>query len=160
MRHTQLYQCIGALIRSCLLPLHVVTIWEWGCRLPTSVETGSPAHRPCEYSSFSTALINTGIAPYCFLFTRACGVHHYTREPGGGSAMSLSDQEPQPKRAYPSDEAALVVPLDAVDRTSLLVVGGKAANLGELIKAGFPVPAGFCVTTAAYALHSERAGLN
>jgi rifampicin phosphotransferase len=73
--------------------------------------------------------------------------------------MSLSDQEPQPKRAYPSFEAAQVVPLDAVDRMSLLVVGGKAANLGELIKAGFPVPAGFCVTTAAYALHSELAGL-
>ena len=39
------------------------------------------------------------------------------------------------------------------------MVGGKAANLGELIHAGFPVPAGFCVTTTAYALLSERAGL-
>ncbi len=73
--------------------------------------------------------------------------------------MNRPDQEPQPKREYLSDEADLVVLLDAVDRTSLLVAGGKAANLGELIKAGFPVPAGFCVTTAAYALHSDHAGL-
>ena len=30
-------------------------------------------------------------------------------------------------------------------------MGGKAANLGELISAGLPVPGGFCVTTEAYA---------
>jgi pyruvate,water dikinase len=30
------------------------------------------------------------------------------------------------------------------------VVGGKAANLGELLAAGLPVPDGFCLTTAAY----------
>jgi hypothetical protein len=34
-----------------------------------------------------------------------------------------------------------------------------AANLGELARAGLPVPAGFCVTTAAYNLVVERAGL-
>src|SRR6516225_7624376 len=37
-----------------------------------------------------------------------------------------------------------------VDRTRLPDVGGKGANLGELTRAGFPVPPGFCVTTAAY----------
>ncbi|SEM90573.1 phosphoenolpyruvate synthase [Lihuaxuella thermophila] len=37
-----------------------------------------------------------------------------------------------------------------VDRFSLPLVGGKGANLGELCKAGFPVPPGFCVTTQAY----------
>ncbi len=30
------------------------------------------------------------------------------------------------------------------------LVGGKAANLAEMISAGFPVPEGFCITTAAY----------
>ncbi|MCP3895894.1 MAG: hypothetical protein GY706_14890, partial [Bacteroides sp.] len=29
-------------------------------------------------------------------------------------------------------------------------VGGKGANLGEMTKAGFPVPQGFCITTLAY----------
>jgi pyruvate,water dikinase len=37
-----------------------------------------------------------------------------------------------------------------VDETRLADVGGKSANLGELTRAGFPVPPGFCVTTAAY----------
>lgn len=32
----------------------------------------------------------------------------------------------------------------------LLRVGGKGANLGEMSAAGFPVPEGFCVTTAAF----------
>ncbi len=73
--------------------------------------------------------------------------------------MNLSHQghEPEPE-GTPSD-AALVVPLDTLDRTKLTVGGGKAANLGELIRAGFTVPAGFCVTTTAYARVSARAGL-
>src|SRR4051794_22964328 len=44
-----------------------------------------------------------------------------------------------------------VVRLDAVGRDDRLTAGGKGANLGELLRAGFPVPAGFVVTTAAYA---------
>ena len=35
-------------------------------------------------------------------------------------------------------------------RHDLGLAGGKGANLGELIRAGFPVPPGFVVTTAAY----------
>ncbi len=37
-----------------------------------------------------------------------------------------------------------------IDKASLPYVGGKGANLGEMTKAGFPIPQGFCVTTAAY----------
>lgn len=37
-----------------------------------------------------------------------------------------------------------------IDKESLPYVGGKGANLGEMTKAGFPVPQGFCVTTLAY----------
>ncbi|MGH3981718.1 MAG: PEP/pyruvate-binding domain-containing protein [Pseudonocardiaceae bacterium] len=44
----------------------------------------------------------------------------------------------------------LVFDLDCVAAQLTPVVGGKAANLGELIRAGFPVPPGFCITTAAY----------
>jgi pyruvate,water dikinase len=39
------------------------------------------------------------------------------------------------------------------------VVGGKAANLGRLTQAGFNVPAGFTVTTAAYRDFVQSAGL-
>lgn len=38
-------------------------------------------------------------------------------------------------------------------------VGGKGANLGELVKAGIPVPNGFCVTAQAYYYFLEKSGL-
>jgi pyruvate,water dikinase len=44
-------------------------------------------------------------------------------------------------------------------RTDLALAGGKAAGLGELIGAGFPVPPGFCVTTDAYRAFVEDNGL-
>lgn len=43
-----------------------------------------------------------------------------------------------------------VLPLNALKRGELAVAGGKGANLGELVRAGFPVPTGFVVTTVAY----------
>ncbi|MGC5287624.1 rifamycin-inactivating phosphotransferase [Micromonospora sp. DT231] len=44
-----------------------------------------------------------------------------------------------------------VVDLREVDRTSVALVGGKGANLGGLTRIdGVRVPAGFCVTTAAF----------
>lgn len=42
------------------------------------------------------------------------------------------------------------VPLDHVAAGDLPRVGGKGANLGEMVRAGLPVPPGFCVTTAAF----------
>lgn len=50
------------------------------------------------------------------------------------------------------------VPLSELDAHSLPLAGGKAANLGELLRAGFNVPPGFVITTAAYRL--AVAGLN
>ena len=44
----------------------------------------------------------------------------------------------------------IVLSLDAVGRGDLAVAGGKGANLGELVRGGFPVPPGFVVSTAAY----------
>lgn len=40
------------------------------------------------------------------------------------------------------------------------LVGGKAAGLATLIAAGFPVPRGLCVTTAAYHLCLEASGID
>src|SRR2546423_13412360 len=74
--------------------------------------------------------------------------------------MNISHQGQQHEREGMSSAAALVVPLETLDRTSLPVAGGKAANLGELIRAGLTVPAGFCVTTAAYTCVAARAGLD
>ncbi len=71
--------------------------------------------------------------------------------------MKTHEQQ-QPHQALNDD--ALVLPLDRLDRTLLPLVGGKAAQLGELIRAGFTVPDGFCVTTTAYANVSTSAELD
>ncbi len=44
-----------------------------------------------------------------------------------------------------------VLALECLGQDMLAVAGGKAANLGELTRAGLPVPDGFCLTTRAYA---------
>src|SRR5947207_1229762 len=74
---------------------------------------------------------------------------------------TISNHEPQQElRDQSVHPDALVLPLDRLDRTLLPVVGGKAAQLGELMRAGFAVPTGFCVTTMAYARISAAAGLD
>ncbi len=50
---------------------------------------------------------------------------------------------------------ALVLALTEVGQESLPLVGGKGAQLGAMLRAGLPVPDGFCVTTEAY-----RAGMS
>jgi pyruvate,water dikinase len=59
----------------------------------------------------------------------------------------------------PPDARSVVVPLPDLDAGSVPVAGGKAANLGELVRAGFAVPDGFCVTTGAYREVAAAAGL-
>jgi pyruvate,water dikinase len=44
-------------------------------------------------------------------------------------------------------------------REDVPFAGGKGANLGELTRAGFPVPPGFVIGAPAYALFVERTGL-
>src|SRR5438477_998755 len=71
--------------------------------------------------------------------------------------MSLQHQ--QQERSAHLEDTAFVLPFSALDRDSLALAGGKGANLGEMTRAGFPVPPGFCVTTAAYELAAAGAGL-
>src|SRR5574341_873944 len=46
-------------------------------------------------------------------------------------------------------QAGMILPLDSAEAT-LSRAGGKGANLARLARAGYPVPAGFLVTTEAY----------
>ena len=46
-----------------------------------------------------------------------------------------------------------------VGRGDLAVAGGKGANLGELTRAGVPVPPGFVLTTAAYRAYVDHSGI-
>ncbi len=52
-----------------------------------------------------------------------------------------------------------IVDLAEVGLSDVALVGGKGANLGEMIAAGFPVPPGFVVTAEAYLDAMETAGL-
>ena len=53
----------------------------------------------------------------------------------------------------------LVRDLADLGAADVAVAGGKGANLGELVRAGFPVPGGFVVTTAAYRALLAETGL-
>lgn len=44
-----------------------------------------------------------------------------------------------------------ILQFNQIDRDSIAKAGGKGANLGEMTKAGFPVPSGFVITADAYA---------
>src|SRR6266849_1889493 len=78
-------------------------------------------------------------------------------EENGENNMSLQ----QPEQTYQAQHSSrdFVLPFRALHRDMLALVGGKAANLGELTNAKLPVPPGFCVTTTAYALVAADAGL-
>jgi len=44
----------------------------------------------------------------------------------------------------------LIILFSEIHARDIGLVGGKGANLGEMTNAGFPVPPGFCLTTAAF----------
>lgn len=57
-------------------------------------------------------------------------------------------------------QESYVVPLVGADVAGDGLVGGKAARLGSLVRAGFRVPRGFCITTRAYGRFIAEAGLS
>ena len=61
--------------------------------------------------------------------------------------------------AGPSSPAPLVLAFADITGDMLGLVGGKAANLGLLTRAGLPVPPGHCLTTEAYRRVADAAGL-
>jgi rifampicin phosphotransferase len=48
---------------------------------------------------------------------------------------------------------------DGITRGDLALAGGKGANLGEMVRAGLPVPPGFTLLTSAYRLFVQQAGI-
>ncbi len=49
-----------------------------------------------------------------------------------------------------TNDEPLIMYFSEIREDALPLVGGKGANLGEMASAGFPVPPGFCLTTAAF----------
>ncbi len=52
----------------------------------------------------------------------------------------------------------LILHFNEIGTEDLLTVGGKGANLGELTRAGFKVPAGFCLSTIAFKAFIAKMG--
>lgn len=70
---------------------------------------------------------------------------------GTGTGSERTTDSNGPQRPF-------VVELTDIASADVELVGGKGANLGEMLRAGFPVPTGFVVTAAAYARCVGEAG--
>ncbi|MBC7127187.1 MAG: phosphoenolpyruvate synthase [Candidatus Methanosuratus sp.] len=55
--------------------------------------------------------------------------------------------------------SAYIIFFDSLKKDDIPLVGGKCANLGELLSFGVPVPPGFAITAEAYKLHINRNNL-
>ena len=55
--------------------------------------------------------------------------------------------------------AKFIAWFDEIDKNDIALVGGKGANLGEMTRAGFPIPFGFVVTSRAYFYFIGETGL-
>jgi rifampicin phosphotransferase len=65
----------------------------------------------------------------------------------------------RPLSTQEKEKAPYIIFFEDIDSSQISRVGGKGANLGELTRAGLPVPPGFCITTDAYVQVAEGAGL-
>ncbi len=61
--------------------------------------------------------------------------------------------------ASTATQHAVIRTLESLRRDDVGIAGGKGANLGELIGAGFPVPPGFVVTAPAFLDTMDQAGV-
>jgi len=74
-----------------------------------------------------------------------------TAAPDDSAASDGSERAPgEAPQGRAMEEGTLVLELGRANAGLVLLVGGKAANLGELVTGALPVPGGFCLTTDAY----------
>jgi pyruvate,water dikinase len=63
------------------------------------------------------------------------------------------------KERKPSFEKKLVIQFEELGKGDIPLVGGKNANLGEMLQAGIPVPPGFAITAYAYKKFITETGI-
>ena len=72
-------------------------------------------------------------------------------------------ESPQVSAAVASERSvqtdSYILPFAGIGLSDIARVGGKGANLGELARAGFPVPDGFVITAQAYLAALDAAGV-
>jgi len=57
------------------------------------------------------------------------------------------------------EAAQMILSFEEVGKKDISLVGGKGANLGEMLRHGIPVPPGYVVTAPAYSYFLEQAQL-
>ena len=72
------------------------------------------------------------------------------------SQVHLPETNSSAPRQIHRGSTSSVIPLEDVDITHVDLVGGKGANLGQCLKAGFPIPTGFCISRTAFSNHITR----
>jgi pyruvate,water dikinase len=77
---------------------------------------------------------------------------------GVGAAMNHQVQVEPTVKVKPSDKQAIAW-FESISRADVASVGGKGANLGEMARAGLPVPPGFVITARAFVSVLEAAGI-
>jgi rifampicin phosphotransferase len=77
-----------------------------------------------------------------------------------GRLSFVTDSQRQEGAAMESTSTGLVRSLDDIGLADIAQVGSKAANLGELKRAGLPVPEGVVITTEALSRALASAGLD
>lgn len=65
-------------------------------------------------------------------------------------SLPVIGDTPAADETHPAATTPWVVDLSEVSRANIPLVGGKGANLGEMLRAELPVPPGFVMTVAAY----------
>ncbi len=75
------------------------------------------------------------------------------------TGMNAHAQNSVSKKRDVKSQRLEVVSIAQLRKSDVLLVGGKGANLGELVAAGFRVPGGFVVTASAYLDAMQEAGV-
>src|SRR3954452_21670405 len=97
---------------------------------------------------------------------RLCPVDSVIALPRGWLRASFPRSAPPVKhvarsgRPWEKERMSYVKRLDEIGRGDIELAGGKGANLGELTRAGMPVPPGFVLSTAAYRAFVSENGLD
>jgi pyruvate,water dikinase len=73
--------------------------------------------------------------------------------------MATTDTAPAARIDQAGTPEPLTISLSDVGSPDVLLVGGKGANLGEMLGRGFPVPPGFVITAAAYRRVIDESGI-
>jgi pyruvate, water dikinase len=90
----------------------------------------------------------------------AQGIEHAGQQARG--FMTVPSTGPSRTAAAPGTgaiAARLTVSFSEIGRADVPLVGGKGANLGEMVRAGLPVPPGFVVTSSAFLAALDAAGV-